>query len=1181
MPVSANDNNRPISPSEPQPIAESVKSQDSNVRFRGHAVKASEGKRNLPIRLRQQDASIKEKSIRPVRRATPLLQKNQVAGAVVGAAAAGGAIAAALTPAPESTSARTVIDGVTDIKDTPDITDTPDSTVQPRLGATEAEEYAIFKNLMAPYKDLPPDQQQKAVLVLMQDRLREHITYGYDSNTEGVADYVASPAETLADNGQGIDCEDYAIMCERWCGYAKAEGLLPQESNSCVLIVDDLAIDSSAHAIFVYESAGSPSERYVIDTLSIADQNPATTAFDNDLDSSGDDLVSFDEYFANTDYQLVADVDVSYDPNNPGHWIFSQEVATDEWLSQASSGNTIGSSISHSDLIARQEAWLEQGNTLGLGDNFQDHVEELEYQIDLIEARQLLGKVGMGEVVNADYLGLSIEQREELVGQYSEHYRRPFTEVDLGLQSRFEAPWLDPSEMTEGFSADSLNAASDAGQATAVPVDSLAADEGQSLPATNTEHLELLGFNPQLYTDAAQLGTEIAAGVVESTFVAAFAQKKLYKLKKRQQAIDSAHKISTKREKQLFDQLIGPGSSSLFSPDQRCLAIRSFLSREHRVLSAKKLNSSVAELFKQLDVPVVAGELSPKELKAMGISKKEVIKGYYQIRVDRDKLYNYLKTSSQNFPDLFSLSKSRKMVTKEQFRQYADLCFINDDQQSAPLGNILKHRDCYVEHNNLSQLLDDVVRLNAISGRTDDLIPQLRSPLSRDDMQVLSNFSQALQSRQHEAMQDITAIKQANKVLDKLGIHIDFRRDKLFGSLRKDAKAIYQRVRINPDKLFPHMEKLRQLPRVKDVDQVLHRHSDNIDALHTLKNYDQWKIHQHKRDRDLKLASAITGFLPLSLGVDEALKAVAYGREKKYRDKNRTAMNGRIDNTLAHLGGETDSSRKLKALIAVNGQPLSTESLITIKQSLTALLQDDGGKKQQAVVKALANLSDRLVPGEDLELDVKEYKKLQKQLDSAGINITGQKIQINTAKLSKVLHKKDLASVAEPINVNDNLKQFGWQQDELDQLATMLESARKVKSSHMNIKSSKAALNTGIHAAAFAADPFSTVMGPVGRAVKAGAKAGAKAGVTVAAAIDRQRGDKKLRDQGTFSEPREIYQFYKKLYQDAVQMQQMEKADSIQRLAEVTFGVPARGFDALVKTDLVENGRFKLSFSRD
>ena len=1178
MPVSGNNNNRPISPSEPQPIAESGKSQDSNVRFRGHDVKSSEGKRNLPILLRQQDATIKEKSIKSVRRVRPLLQKNQVAGAVVGAAAAGGAIGTAVTP-PAITSASTTIDGVTHIEDV------ADSTVQPQLGGTEAEEYAIFKNLMAPYKDLPPDQQQKAVLVLMQDRLREHITYGYDSNTEGVAEYVASPAETLADNGQGIDCEDYAIMCERWCGYAKAEGLLPQESNSCVLIVDDLAIDSRAHAIFVYESDDSPSERYVIDTLSIADQNPATSALDNDLDSSGDDLVSFDEYFANTDYQLISALDVSYDPNNPGQWIYSEDVATDEWLSQGSSSNTIGSSISHSDLIARQEDWLEQGNSLELADDFQDNVQELEYQIDLIEARQLLGKVGMGEVVNADYLGLSIEQREELVGQYSEHYRRPFTETDLGLHPRFEAPWLDQSEMTEGFSAESLNAgtANDAGQTTAVPVDSLAADEGQSLPATNTEHLELLGFNPQLYTDAAQLGTEIAAGVAESTFVAAFAQKKLYKLKKRQQAIDSAHNISTKREKQIFDQLIGPGSNSLFSPDQRCLAIKQFLRCEHKLVSAKELNSRVAELHKQLDAPVATGELSPKQLKAMGVSKKEVVKGFYQLSIDSDKLYRYLKTCSQNFPDLFSLSKSKKMLTKQQFRQYADLCFINDGQQSsdAPLGNILKHRDCYVEHNNLSQLLDDVLRLNAKSGRTDDFISAMRSPLSRDDMKVLGNFSQELQSRPHEAMQDITGIKQANKVLDKLGIHLDFRRDKLFGSLRKDAKAIYQRVRINPDKLFPHVQKLRKLPMVKDVDQVLHRHSDNIDALHTLKNYDQWKIHQHKRDRDLKLASAITGFLPLSLGVDEVLKAVAYGREKKYRDKNRTAMNGRIDDALAHLRGETDNSRKLKALIAVNGQPLSTESLITIGQSLTDLLQGDGGKKQQAVVQALANLTDRLVPGEDLVLDVKEFKKLQKQLDSTGINIAGQKIQINTAKLSKFLHKKELSSVAEPINVNDNLKQFGWQQDELDQLATMLENARKVKSSHMEIKSSKAALNSGIHVAAFAADPFSTVMGPVGRAVKAGAKAGAKAGVTVAAAIDRQRGDKKLQAQGTFSEPKEIYQFYKRLYQDAVKMQQVGKADSIQRLAEVTFGVPARGFDALVKTDLVENSHFKLSFSRD
>ncbi|WP_263079419.1 hypothetical protein [Endozoicomonas sp. Mp262] len=321
-------------------------------------------------------------------------------------------------------------------------------------------------------------------------------------------------------------------------------------------------------------------------------------------------------------------------------------------------------------------------------------------------------------------------------------------------------------------------------------------------------------------------------------------------------------------------------------------------------------------------------------------------------------------------------------------------------------------------------------------------------------------FAKTLEDDQANSMQDKKKLESINQILKKANIKIDYKTDKLLGSVRKNSKAIFHRIKIDTEKMYNHLQRMDKLPTVKGVDDILTRQSRNIEALYHLRDYDQWKVRQHKRDRNIKLASAVTGFLPVSLGVDEILKAVAYNKDRRYREKNETSMNSRIKNA---------------------------------------------------------------------------YE----------------------ARHNTSLNKK-----------------------ERKELARLLSNARDVKQAHMKIKKNRSEANEDIHIVAAIADPFSTVMGPVGRGVKGGIKATAKTTAAIAAMADRKIKDKKLKKENRFNETNDIYRFYKKLYLTAIEQDNDEKMDEIQTLAELTYGINGESFDALVRTELVENNKFKLSFSQ-
>ncbi len=227
----------------------------------------------------------------------------------------------------------------------------------------------------------------------------------------------------------------------------------------------------------------------------------------------------------------------------------------------------------------------------------------------------------------------------------------------------------------------------------------------------------------------------------------------------------------------------------------------------------------------------------------------------------------------------FSAIEHRKL-TKSEFKDLSRLCFLSDEfdskagrEEDKDLKNILKHGDCYVSGNEIESIL------TSLHGVVDGL-PEL-----------------AYDKSQHNTSKQ--QIKDLNKVLKQVGIEIEYRTDKIFGKIRKGAKPFCHKIKIDKEKLYKVLENQGQVPTTEAVTSILDNHSDDIDALYNLKDYDKWKIHQHKKDRDLKLASAVIGVIPLP--ADEIMRSAAYGKEAVYRKSNRETMEGRIDESMGIL----------------------------------------------------------------------------------------------------------------------------------------------------------------------------------------------------------------------------------------------------------------------------------------
>ncbi|WP_263079306.1 hypothetical protein [Endozoicomonas sp. Mp262] len=408
-------------------------------------------------------------------------------------------------------------------------------------------------------------------------------------------------------------------------------------------------------------------------------------------------------------------------------------------------------------------------------------------------------------------------------------------------------------------------------------------------------------------------------------------------------------------------------------------------------------------------------------------------------------------------------------VNRKQFKDLCHLCFLEDElgnQQDSKssldknIKAILKNDDSYVTAGEFKATRDAL--FNLVEEYETKLAVEKGETIDKAKLkQELESFIPSMQEADFNKKEQVKHFNQIFESLD-IGIKISYKKQLgLWGKFKdkigrqKDVKVFDHKIKINKEKFHAFLAGINKQPPTDAVVEILQNHSENIDALYQLKDYDKWKLYQHKRDASLKAAALAVS--PVPLPIDEVLKSVAFGKEAKYRVKNKQRMESRITQT-------------------------------------------------------------------------------EKALDESGLS-----------------------------------------EEEKATLTQLLENARDVKNAHIGIKSKSNTANSVIHGTSAALSIPSKLLGPVGVGVKAGVKTAAKVSTAVGASVDRFRKDKALKEQqgGSLTGAKDIYQFYKQLY-----LQHEKKRDAVAQLANITFGLPPESFETLVKTKLVEDNKFKLSFSQ-
>jgi hypothetical protein len=194
----------------------------------------------------------------------------------------------------------------------------------PDIGATPEEEKAIFlDSLDKVTKGLEGQEKSKAVLLHVLERFKvTGFTYRLDKDTEGVHDVASSVAETLADKGQGIDCEDFSIIADFWMKAAIEKGYLPEGSKSYMLY-------GQKHAVAVYQSPEGDS--YIMDGTMGCER-----------------LLTYNQYREVSDYLALLEGEYKYAPyekhkNKLVRWVSKERL-------QHESDSPLDKSISNMDL---------------------------------------------------------------------------------------------------------------------------------------------------------------------------------------------------------------------------------------------------------------------------------------------------------------------------------------------------------------------------------------------------------------------------------------------------------------------------------------------------------------------------------------------------------------------------------------------------------------------------------------------------------------------------------------------------------------------------------------------------------------------------------------------------------------------------------------------------------------
>ncbi|MDP0588446.1 MAG: hypothetical protein QS748_04355 [Candidatus Endonucleobacter bathymodioli] len=851
----------------------------------------------------------------------------------------------------------------------------PINTYQSKLGATVEEESAIFREMLKPFQHLPEDQRQKAVLLLIQDRMSEHFTYAYDHDSEGVTEFWSTPSHVLSDRAKNIDCEDYTFMAEFWAEIAQEEGLLPEEACFRNVLVP-------GHMIFIYDLPGDPPQRYVIDTattfLNVDERNHWTDIFSPDIETgvdNDDDLVTLQEYLDKSGKHLLPDVylgkfDHSASVLRDGESARTTKFMDQKWLDDINNNNDIAESISREQIAELQQQYIAKHGTPGLPDDWNE--QSFSDYTKALTAKRMLGAVDNRSVLNGKDLNITPGQSRYLVGAYSQTLNRELTieDMDLTKDEAIQLLGTYSPVLNRNFSHDDLKLSPD------IPIPS-DVDESMSdlvTPISESEEGSAdlgdilqykLGLNLDELTNPLSLAADVGGAAVGSVFVARAAQKRLNKVIRRRKNIMRANAIQ--------------------------------------------------ERWKNID-------LTSSQL------KKEM--------------------NSKQFSDLSSLCFLECNQPKDTSWTGNKLSDFQYQKDMTCVKKILSYDREYLAPERLQDICNHVISM--AQGTTDKK--------ENKNLEWLKSFSNLGTAQENDWFSSKKELEKAKKILSNYGINLFFGYDKILGRFRSKSKAVSHRIKIDNKKLYDLLKRRDQLPKVEVIKELLDTYGENFGALGKMDKYDKRKIRHLRRDRNWKVGAAVVSVIPL-IPASDAMKSRAYSRTANYRKKTKKLVNRRIKESLEQL----------------------------------------------------------------------------------------QCISLTSAERNKI-------------------------QEHLEQV-------RKLKSQHTSIKRKQAIANSSIHGVAAAASIPALLAGPIGSVVKSGVKIAAKTTVTASAAVSRYRKDEKLRKHNKYTTVKDIYKNYKKLYISAKEKNDVEKMTAITSLVKIGFGIDKEAFDVLVKSRLVENNQFKLSFS--